>query len=210
MSNARPKALSNSFASVPRTLLKNGMTSKLIYQELVAIDPGINSAAVHVFSANGLFDPNVTGIGHQPRGFDQLMALFDHYVVPRAKMTARFSSTVPENKGNYCIFVHISDTASPSTSTTYYAESPYTVRKLFSQRNVDPVVHMEIDNLQFLQRSIGASDLKGTTSYNPPEQAYFHVGCFAQNPGSDLAAVDVDVQIDYIAKLFEPKQPGQS
>lgn len=34
----------------------------------------------YVFQINGPYDPNVTGIGHQPLGFDQLMLMYEHYI----------------------------------------------------------------------------------------------------------------------------------
>lgn len=53
-----------------------------------SIDPAIGGlASTHVFSANGLFDTDITGVGHQPSGFDQLMTFYDHYTVTHAKIT---------------------------------------------------------------------------------------------------------------------------
>lgn len=37
------------------------------------------------FIANGLYDPNFTGTGHQPYGFDQLIALYSYAVVHGCK-----------------------------------------------------------------------------------------------------------------------------
>ncbi len=61
----------------PQTLIR-----KLRYCDRLEIDPGASSAlGEHFFSCVGLFDPDITGTGHQPMGFDQYMALYDHYQV---------------------------------------------------------------------------------------------------------------------------------
>lgn len=55
----------------------------LIYAENgITLNPGLAGiAASYVFSFNSLFDPNLTGAGHQPAGFDQLMAIYEQYLV---------------------------------------------------------------------------------------------------------------------------------
>ena len=56
-------------------------------------EAGINVTATtglagnHFFSANGCFDPNVTGTGHQPMGFDQMMLFYEQYTVVRSKIS---------------------------------------------------------------------------------------------------------------------------
>lgn len=47
------------------------------------------------FSANGLYDPDLTGVGHQPRGFDQMMTLFDRYVVTGVRVEMWVGPTTP-------------------------------------------------------------------------------------------------------------------
>jgi hypothetical protein len=62
--------------------IPNKFATKLRYSESVNIDPSLGGVpGVHVFNASSCYDPNTTGIGHQPRGFDQWMAMFDHFTV---------------------------------------------------------------------------------------------------------------------------------
>ena len=45
-------------------------------------------------------DPNHTGVGHQPLYFDQLMTIYNHYIVIGAKITVKFTAypaTIPVN-----------------------------------------------------------------------------------------------------------------
>lgn len=45
--------------------------------------------ALQQVRGNGLFDPDATGIGHQPKGFDRISALYSRYYVGASKITVR-------------------------------------------------------------------------------------------------------------------------
>lgn len=48
----------------------------------------------HSFQVNSLFDPDVTGGGHQPYGRDQWAVLYSRYLVNSCKVTAKFYNNV--------------------------------------------------------------------------------------------------------------------
>lgn len=56
-------------------------TVKLKYVDVITMDPGAAVPVYYYYRANSLFDPDLTGTGHQPRGFDQWAAVYDHYTV---------------------------------------------------------------------------------------------------------------------------------
>lgn len=56
-----------------------------------AITSGITSTAV--IRLNSLFDPDQTGVGHQPRGYDQWKLFYLNYVVSRCDYEIVFSVT---------------------------------------------------------------------------------------------------------------------
>lgn len=57
----------------------------------------VNFASNYKYCLNSLFDPNVSGVGHQPMGFDNLMSIYEKYTVVGAKITVCFigDTTVP-------------------------------------------------------------------------------------------------------------------
>lgn len=66
----------------------NHYLCKVNYVQEVAINASA-VPAVYVFRANSCYDPDLTGVGHQPMGFDELSALYSNFVVvgSRLRMT---------------------------------------------------------------------------------------------------------------------------
>ena len=80
--------------NVPRNKLAfpQSMSTMLRYTD--KINMGLIGATTNViqnqFVANGAFDPNLTGVGHQPRGFDQFMAGYETFTVTGSKISVNF------------------------------------------------------------------------------------------------------------------------
>jgi hypothetical protein len=73
--------------------------TKLRYNEAHTFGAGstANFASNYKYCLNSLYDPNVSGVGHQPMGFDNLMSIYEKYTVVGAKITVCFigDTTVP-------------------------------------------------------------------------------------------------------------------
>jgi len=59
---------------------------------------GITGSA-QIYALNGLYDPDVTGVGHQPYGYDQLMTFYDIYTVRSVQIN--FTIVGSEDPGNF-------------------------------------------------------------------------------------------------------------
>jgi len=189
--------------------LPKKLKSKFIYTTaLYNIASSGPAPVTHVFSLNGLYDPEVATGGNQPRGFDQLMLLYDHYVVIGVKARIDFTNASTTNPV-YC-YAAVRDSASVSTNYRDYMEDAKTKWKILdtegSGRGVNSM-NMVCNPNKFLGRSkpMADPDLKGDVTTNPTEQAYLHVGglCTDLFTASNINAV---VTLEYTAVLIEPKQ----
>ncbi len=68
------------------------VTQQLYYENQLNLAGTAGVLARYVFSANGAYDPNITGTGHQMMGFDQMMLFYEQAVVVRSKIQVTFSS----------------------------------------------------------------------------------------------------------------------
>lgn len=72
-------------SKIPRSV--NGFPTStkvsLKYVDTVSLTPGTGKAGFvgHRFTCNGLYDPDISAFGHQPRGHDQLAAIYNRYLV---------------------------------------------------------------------------------------------------------------------------------
>jgi len=185
---------------------KQSFTTRYVAQRpLLGGVPG--AAGVHVFSCNGLFDPDITGIGHQPRGFDQVMSLYDHYLVKKAtcEVWVKNTSTAPS-----MIAIQVKDTNTTSVNVIDVAEDEYSTMMAADGANgsASGYVRFSVD----VQKYLGGKDLseqKGSAGANPNEGVFFHVIGFPVDP-TNTVNMDALVKITYQADLLEPKQPVSS
>lgn len=78
--------------------------SRMKYSEqLVQIGPGSGGLTQFVFNLNSIFDPNRTGIGHQPYGHDSLQAIYNRYRVVKCSYVISSLSTGGSSGDAYSI-----------------------------------------------------------------------------------------------------------
>lgn len=189
--------------------LRTVQRAKFIYQDNIVLNPGIGTFDQHVFSANGLFDPNVTGIGHQPRGFDELMQMYDHYLVTSCKMTIWINSSENGGNGNLLMVLSVRDNVSAITSQPDVLEYRYikvaqtdSVSKQggFLTITCRPGKFLGFTNMR------NEKDLQGNVGANPTEGAFIYIHCGAVDGANDPGNVQAQVRIEYETLLMEPKK----
>lgn len=194
---------------------------RLRYAQNVNLTPsGTGTPAHYTFSANGMYDPDISGAGHQPMGFDQWMAIYDHYTVLGSKITVRFIPTTPSNFAPVGFGCMLTDDATfPYTDLDAIIESRAGGR---SYRLAAPsnsavsrglMVGRSFSAKRHLGRPtvVGEEELKGDASSNPSEQTMYQV--WAVNPtsaGNQPPTCAFMVIIEYIAMLTERRELGQS
>ncbi len=96
---------------------------------------GAGSIASQVFRGNSLFDPDFTGTGAQPTGFDQWAAFYERYRVRGSSMTVRVRAEVDASSTIFPMGVLLPKTV--TTLDTNYADAagePYARTKMISNQ----------------------------------------------------------------------------
>lgn len=185
----------------------------LLYYDSPSIDPSVGGVvASYVFSANGMYDPNISGVGHQPLGFDQLMAAYDHYTVIGSKITVTFTNTDSSNSQLAGIFL----TRNSATENDYVkiienGKGNYVRLGTSGKDNATATLSLSapIANFLGISKIMSEADLKGTDAANPAQECYFHIWA-APGVSVDSSVVRCDVLIEYIAVFTEPKLLAKS
>jgi len=63
------------------------------YVESVTVVAATGALGIYQWRTNSLFDPNFTGTGHQPYGFDQMKTYYASYLVTSSKISAECLSS---------------------------------------------------------------------------------------------------------------------
>lgn len=164
-------------ATIPRWGFPNRMYIAHKYTELYTKTSTTSSFATHQWIANGMFDPNATGTGHQPMYFDNLAAIYDHYTVVRSTCKFTFCpSAAPTTPIEYVAFID-DDSTFPNTMAAA-KEKQLSKSCLVPLNHSDPVVM----TLEWNARDTFGGDplsndaLQGTSAGNPTEIVSFVSG----------------------------------
>lgn len=208
------KKTQNQFAA-PRTVYSFGATrgfppklrATLVYNESVAISITAALQTSYVFACNGLYDPNISGTGHQPLYFDQMMAIYDHYCVINSRITAVFVGK--GTTGGQICSVGIDDDSAPSASTYLQERDGYSY-KYINDNSVPQTVNVAWKAVSTFGRSpTDDPDLKGTNGANPAELATYVINV-TNAAGTDSFGGLVNVTIEYFTEFSELVSIAQS
>lgn len=167
--------------------------------------------ALQVYSLNNLTDPNVTGIGQQPIGFDQLMPMYDHYVVIGAK--AKISVANMDSLAQGQLTCYIKDSASPDTDLNKVIENGLCKTAQIGTAGSSAgtkVFTMKCNTSKFFGNKVfGENKYQGNISSGPGDQVYLVID-WRQVQGLASISAAINVEIEYVAILTEPKQLARS
>lgn len=177
-------------------------------------------ATTRFFSANGLYDPDITGTGHQPMGFDQLMLFYEQATVLNSSITVTFIGLSQASR----VAVYLSPDTTNITDPIRLAENGLMATDTVDSGVLSAVagggggagtrikrVTFHCDVAKYFGRPKGRGiindpDLYCTVAANPVEQVYFGVAvwnCFDQ---ATAGSAEYDVLIEYDAVFFEPRK----
>lgn len=171
--------------------------NRLKYAETINVPIGVGGTGNYLYSCNGMFDPNITGIGHQPMYFDQFTAMYDHYTVLKSMMKA----TVVANTTGATIF-----SLGQDDDTTISAANSYTIweRTGYQTKVVNAPVEPSNTYLwsKWDAKKVFGCDpqsdpsMQGSATSNPTEQTYYNI-YFDATP-STYVTVLVEIWYDVV------------
>lgn len=209
---------------IPLNGVKNSEIAKLRYVEQINIAQS-SGDEVYNFRANSLFDPNLTGTGHQPMGFDQLALKYDHYQVLGSviRITPIITGT-STSSGDAPSWVIVRTVDNSTTDYTNFRDvlenQPYGRQKKLYISNYAPwgdspalrtqkIISAYYDPKKMfgLNKSTlrANEDLKPLVTANPNEDAIFQIQAFPVGTNGTRDGIDLLVEIDYTAVFTEPR-----
>lgn len=189
------------------------ITKTLRYSTSVALGAAVGAPSTWVFRLNDLFDPDATGTGHQPMGFDQLMTWYNHFVVISARIKVTFRNNAASG---VTVAIRVDGSATPLTTIDRIIEDGGLTMDTLEFKGVSGSIRTldvaaNVCRLQAVSRSALTSDpnLRGDAATSPVELSYFHLVCW-DSTGSSTTNVVADVILEQVAQFMEPRDMVES
>lgn len=196
--------------------------TEVVYSDQFSLTCTAGATQTYTFSLNGLYDPNITGTGTQPRYFDTLCganntsAPYRSFVVKAAKVKVIAFSTGPDSSGIPSV---VSITTCPSTTS-----GPGTVTEQMQRNDTSynyfsyyaggkPICTVkrsaEIAPILGVKDIEDANGAQGSAVGNPSNMAY---AIIAVSPLNQATAVvcNINVEIRYWVKFYTLNDPPDS
>lgn len=215
-------ALSSAFAKNSRFTRQAGKSSSILpgmpdkkyvtlrFCDTYSLTGGIG-AVYHKFRLNSLYDPDLTGVGHQPLGHDEYAEWYERYTVRRARIKVTYigdavAAIVP---GVMMIGVNDDETTQTSSTATAMERGDFSefmhVGTIPGQAIEKSIVQeVDIAKLQGVKNITDEDDLGAAFGANPAQSVVGHVGLFpvaGNTPGTINFAVEIEMDV----VLTEPK-----
>lgn len=195
----------------------------LSYGDVISLTGTTGAVGSYTFRANSLFDPDLTGTGHQPRYFDTLCgadnstAPYQSYEVRAAKIKCTFSGTGTDNLGIQNQVVGI--ICRPGSVGTNYDRNELIERNdgkykqmgywSGNQGVVQVKMNQQIAPVLGFNRIEDVSGAAAAYNANPTNAACFDVVACAKD-GSSTSTCNVIVEIDFLVKFYTMNDPADS
>lgn len=181
------------------------MRARLRYSTTVTMTTLAATATPYLFRANSIFDPDYSGVGHQPYGHDTFASIYNHYEVESSVITVRPTST---SQGIYG--VTLTDDTSVNASYDTVREIKTTKFAVMTTSNTSDSSIVNYYN----RKQVFAIDQGGVQAVfgnNPGMEQFFHLWV---EPNNSVSGGSTDyrfvVDIVYNVKMWELKDLGGS
>lgn len=181
---------------------------KLKYVQKVQFTGSITPSN-QVFRLDSLFDPDLTGTGHQPRYFDQLAALYQRYLVTRCDWRLQF---INANSNTATIAVAATDSDVSILPPDELAELTYSKRRVLGL-NSGPARStisgsMSLAELHGQPDRDSDPDMYALVSASPQDQGFLTIGVNSMD--GTTATVNVECTLIYHATFKDRTAPSSS
>lgn len=208
----------------PRTMLRTVLpdefraTLKYCSHKAYACSSTGLVGSTNTYACNGLFDPDLTGVGHQPYGYDQLTPFYGIYTVTRIR--AVVTVTASDDSSNYLAWswrAYNSPTILAGASLEFCSEfDEFNFAILGASSSGVPYQQfnlpaIDLPKLEGLTTSayLGNPNYRAPTTSNPAATPFFTIGLGNTNGGNaKTAQITVELFYDCIFQSHKSVAPS--
>lgn len=185
---------------------------KLKYAEELHVYDSISHLMNYTFRGNSCYDPNYTGIGHQPMYYDQYSLIYNRYRVMGCKIKVNLINK-SAGAAAYVVLQSGTDHSVSTTMTELLEQSRAHICKTIPVASRYPVVIKGYTStrkaLGLNKKQIFDEDFSALTTTNP-QQLWYQNLQFQSVDAATLVDVYAMVSVTYYVQFFDRKNMTQS
>lgn len=188
----------------------NSIITTMRYAAVYSLTSDTGTTTSQVWRANGCFDPDYSGTGHQPMFFDEYAAVYNYYTVLGSKIKVTL-----HNASDYAATVCLqgSSNSSLSSTVTNYLEQNNGVNTIIGNKYAEPITlfmtYSPEENMGQAVKNDGSSMTSVGADPSAGEGTYYY-GLLATCVSSNTAVITAQVEIEYTVKFSLLKKNGGS
>lgn len=186
---------------------------QLYHESALALHSTLGAPAYYYFRSNDAYDPNATGVGHQPIGFDQMMLLYEQFYVLRSSIRVKLAEANSKN-----VIVGVCQTPDQTNIATAELQENGLVKSTLINAYYGPKgtteIRMSCDNAKYYGMThklyIANPNFQGTAAASPTEMNYWCIFAYPLNGTDTPMDVTFEVTLAYDIFYQEPRKLVQS
>lgn len=203
----RKRMYNNAYKVIVRGphICPDSMYVKLPYNESFNVSASTNLD--QIFRGNSLYDPNFSGAGHQPLGYDQLTSLYNQYTVMGCKVTLSLMSTsAAVTQSDVQMTLIASNDSGAFVSSELIAEQPYNKTRYMGNAYVGPrsiTSYYSSSKITGVSKKRVMDDPDFSALYNNNPAKVWYVHCYLADLTADNLTATYKVTLLYYAKFWD-------
>lgn len=193
---------------VPRNKVSTGigfpkqMFTNLKYEDQYVIAMTAGALVHDQYTLNGLYDTYYTGAGHQPLYFDQIMLIYNHYMVLGCKMTV---VAAPYKTNLTAVKLALSqndDTVITPSSFNTFAEQSKAQSCIVPEQETSRELVLKWSAKKTFGATMGNTLLRGNVGANPTETS---IGVISMQPADNITTsyISLRIKLEYSVVFTE-------
>jgi hypothetical protein len=171
---------------------------RLRFNDITAFTSGTSGS--YVYAINDVYDPNVTGVGAQPLGFDQWCGLYQRFEVLKSTILVEFTNSDATDNVRVAIVPTISSSSPSLINASTMARSKYGIMGGIGGISFKRLV-CTVSPRALIGRNTNSVNYTGSSTASPASLVYWHV--LAASMTSTTLNTVQSTEVTYTVKFYD-------
>lgn len=189
------------------SIIPSTYSTKLRYVNTTTINSTLGAIGINQYRGNSLFDPDFSGTGNQPMGFDQLSAFYNKYRVLGCLAELQWTSSDTTQMDDMVLLATNESTITGGSDNGQRGEYPYAKRKIGSSlQSGKQSLSMYLSTAQITgasKQKVRTDDAYSATTIANPLNPWFWTVSYQSFNRASSQTIYYTIKLTYYCSFFE-------